>query len=306
MIKYIIGIDGGGTKTKAIAYNEDGDILTTSVTGSGSAAVVSVEEVWKNVTVAVDNVIEQLDKNVYKLTYIQMGLSAFSILDNIDYIQKEFSDKYNVDVSIESDTLIACHSILKGKYENGIVALAGTGIAIFGINGTQSSLIGGWGHIIRELGSAYAAVHHLALNIIDSLENNIELNALEKGFLELLNKHGIKDLKHLFYYHSKDEIASFVTYIKDASYLGDINAIEILEKEGMSLAYQVLKAINKLNLIDNYVIGLRGGFAQKQNKDIIKGFTKVLHENNVFVEIINDSEDPAKGTYYLAKLKKYI
>lgn len=306
MINYIIGIDGGGTKTKAIAYDEFGNVIATSVTGSGSAAVVSVDEVWGNVTAAIENVINQLNDNNYQLTFIQMGLSAFSILDNIENVQNDFKNKYNVDVSIESDTLIACHSILKGKYDNGIVALAGTGIAIFGINGTQSSLIGGWGHIIRELGSAYAAVHHFALNIIDNLENNIELTNLEKGFLDLLKEHNIKDLKHLFYYHSKDEIASFVTYIKDAAYLGDTEAISILEKEGMSLADQVLKAINKLQLVDNYVIGLRGGFAQKQNKDILNGFTKVLRNNNIFVEIINDNEDPAKGTYYLAKLKKYI
>lgn len=306
MIKYVIGIDGGGTKTKAIAYDELGNILTTCVTGPGSAAVVSVKEVWDNVINAIDKVIQTLDPKLYKLTFIQMGLSAFSILDNILEVEEEFKLKYHVDVSIESDTLIACHSILKGKYKNGIVALAGTGIAIFGINNDKTCLIGGWGHIIRELGSAYAAVHHFALNIIDNMENDVKLTKLEEGFLDYLKEHNIKDLKHLFYYHSKDEIASFVTYIKDAAYSGDLEAKLILEKEGASLAYQVLKAINKLKLTDDFVIGLRGGFAQKQNEDIVIGFKKVLSENNIYQEIINDLDDPAKGTFYLAKIKNYI
>lgn len=306
MIKYVIGIDGGGTKTKAIAYDELGNILTTCVTGPGSAAVVSVKEVWDNVISAIDKVIQTLDPKIYKLTFIQMGLSAFSILDNILEVEEEFKLKYHVDVSIESDTLIACHSVLKGKYKNGIVALAGTGIAIFGINNDKTCLIGGWGHIIRELGSAYAAVHHFALNIIDNMENDVKLTELEEGFLDYLKEHNIKDLKHLFYYHSKDEIASFVTYIKDAAYSGDLEAKLILEKEGASLAYQVLKAINKLKLTDNFVIGLRGGFAQKQNEDIVIGFKKVLSDNNIYQEIINDLDEPAKGTFYLAKIKNYI
>ena len=306
MTKYIIGIDGGGTKTKAIAYDEFGSILTTKITGPGSAAVVSVSEVWNNVTNAIDSVIKELDSNIYKLTFIQMGLSAFSILDNIPLVESSFKSKYNVDVSIESDTLIACHSILKGKFSNGVVALAGTGVAVFGINNGETCLIGGWGHIIRELGSAYAAVHHFALNIIDNLENNIKLSSLEENFLKHLESENIKDLKHLFYYHSKDEIASFVTYIKDAACSGDIEAKKILEIEGASLANQVIKAINKLNLKGDFVIGLRGGFAQKQNSDILKGFEELLKKNNIDAPIINDLDDPAKGTYYLSKIKNYI
>lgn len=306
MINYIIGIDGGGTKTKAIAYSEDGTVINTTLTGPGSAAVVSVAEVWHNVERAIDNIISVIDSKKYNLSYIQIGLSAFSILDNIDSIEKYYENKYNVQVSIVSDTLIACYSILKDKYKSGVVALAGTGIAIFGINNNETCLIGGWGHIIRELGSAYAAVHHFALDIIDHMESNVLLSSFEKGFLELLSNNGIKDLKYLFYYHSKDEIASYVTYIKDMAYKGNEHAIRILENEGKSLAHQVIKAINKLNLVNDFVIGLRGGFAQKQNKDIIKGFKQILFENNIHVEIIDDEDDPAKGTYYLAKSKKYI
>lgn len=306
MIKYLIGIDAGGTKTKAIAYDEYGNILSTSITGPGSAAVVPVFTVWNNVSEAIKKVIDSLDKNKYQLTYIQMGLSAFSILDDVTKIEEEFSKKYNVGVSIESDTLIACHSILKNKYQNGVVALAGTGIAIFGINGSNTCLIGGWGHIIRELGSAYAAVHHFALGIIDQMENGLELTKIQNDFLNVLKENDIKDLKHLFYYHSKDQIASFVTFIKDYALKGNIEAKKILEEEGKSLALQVLKAINKLKLKDDYVIGLRGGFAQKQNNDIVNGFKEILKENNIFVEIINDLDDPAIGTYYLARLKNKI
>ncbi len=94
---------------------------------------------------------------------------------------------------------------LKDKYQNGIVVISGTGVAIYGKYESQTTLIGGWGHIIRELGSAYACVHDLALNIIDQEENDLPLTLFQENFLTYLNKHHITDLKHLFYNHSKKE-----------------------------------------------------------------------------------------------------
>ncbi len=306
MINYIIGIDAGGTTTKGIAYDANGEELANSITGPGSAAVVSEKIVWQNVEQAIAEVVNKLSFETYHLNFIQIGLSAFSILEHVEETKQKLMNLYNVSVSIESDTLIACHSILKTKYKNGVVALAGTGVAIYGIKDNQSCLIGGWGHIIRELGSAYAAVHHFAINMIDAFEQGKEYTLIQNGFLELLRKNNIKDLKHLFYYHSKNEIASYVTYIKNEALKGNKEAALLLEKEGMSLAIQTINAINKLQLESDYVIGLRGGFAQKQNKYIVKGFKKILKQNNINVELIDDDEDPAKGSYYLAKSKNKI
>ena len=169
MTKYIIGIDGGGTKTKAIAYDKDASEIASFISGPGSAAVVSEDEVWINVIESIDGLLQLIDNN-NMLVYIQVGLSAYSILEQIEIRKEELTKKYNCLVDIASDTLIACHSIIKDKYEQGVVALAGTGVAVFGMSYTDTCLIGGWGHIIRELGSAYATVHHMALNIIDTLE----------------------------------------------------------------------------------------------------------------------------------------
>ena len=46
-------------------------------------------------------------------------------------------------------------------------------------------------------------------------ENDLPLTLFQENFLTYLNKHHITDLKHLFYNHSKKEIAKMAIYVKD-------------------------------------------------------------------------------------------
>lgn len=306
MINYLIGIDGGGTKTEIVAITYDGTIFEKIITGPGSAAVVSENEVWNYIENGIQEIVQKIDKEKYHLTTIQMGLSAYSILEEKETIIKKLKKHYDVNVYIDSDTVIALHSILKNEYKQGVVVVAGTGVAVYGENQTSSALIGGYGHIIRELGSSYAAVHHFALKIIDNIEDGIKLSPLEEKFLNLLKENKIKDLKHLFYFHSKTTIASFVTFLKNESLKGDLEAKGILKQEGIYLGIQTIKAIKKLNLTTDFVIGLRGGFVQKSSEDIKLGFNEVMKQNNITALVIDDDTDPVMGCYYLLKNQKRI
>ncbi len=306
MINYLIGIDGGGTKTEIAAITCDGKIIEKVVTGPGSAAVVSEKQVWNDIEQGIEKTIEKIDNTKYQLVAIQMGLSAYSILEEKENIILKLQRKHDVNVYIDSDTVIALHSVLKDNYHQGVVVVAGTGVAIYGENKNEIALIGGWGHIIRELGSSYAAVHHFVLKIIDNMEDGIPLSPLEEDFLKLLKSQNIKDLKHLFYFHSKTEIASFVTFLKNKALEGNLEAKEVLRLEGEYLGIQVLKAIIKLNLTNDFVIGLRGGFVQKDSKDIVDGFRTVMRKNNINALVIDDDIDPVMGCYYLLKNKNRI
>lgn len=306
MINYLIAVDAGGTKTEIAVIDSNKVLIDSIIAGAGSAAVVKEDLIWKDILTSIDTLINRIDNNIYHLVAIQIGLSAYSIFEQVEKIKEYLMNKYQTKVFIEGDTLIALHSILKNKYEYGVVGVAGTGIAIYGENDNNSCIIGGWGHIIRELGSAYATIHHFALNIIDNLENNLPLTPLENEFIELLHQNNIKNLKHLFYFHTKTEIASFVPFLKKAAINGNLEAKTLLKNEGKYLGIQIIKAINKLNLKENYVIGVRGGFVQKQNQDIIDGIKEVLKEKNINVPFISDSEEAIYGCYYLIKKRGLI
>ena len=57
-MKYVIGVDGGGTKTETIAYNLKGEELTKSITGFGNL-VSGKDEALKNIVSSIDNCIKR-------------------------------------------------------------------------------------------------------------------------------------------------------------------------------------------------------------------------------------------------------
>lgn len=299
-IKYMIGIDAGGTSSKGIAILEDGNVLCKSISGGGSLAVLDEDTIWRHIESVIDDIINQVDSNIYVLDFIQMGLSAFSIIDDVRKKEEYFMTKYKVEVSIKSDTLIALYSVLKDKFTNGVVAVSGTGVAVYGKHNDDFCLIGGWGHIIRELGSAYSLVLHLALKIIDNMETNTPLSEFEASFLEYLKSKNIVDLKHLFYGYSKSEIAEMAIYIKEQSSKYS-DAYNLLFDEGKMLGMQIVKAVKKIKLEDSFIIGLRGGFVQKSADVIVEGIKEILKKHSLDKYLVIDSEEPIYGTYYLYK-----
>jgi len=298
--KYMIGIDAGGTSTKGVAYSVDGLVISSSIEACGSPAVEKEKVIWHHIQNVIDDLINKIDSKKYTLDFIQMGLSAFSIIDNVEEMEELFTKKYHVAVSIKSDTLIALYSVLKNEFENGVVILSGTGVAVYGKSNEDFALIGGWGHIIRELGSGYSTVLHTALSIIDAMESDAPLNSFQKNFLSYLKLCKIKDLKHLFYGYSKPDIAKHASFIKILAKTDDF-AYKLLYEEGKSLGAQAVKAVKKLKLDGNFVIGVRGGFIQNQNEALIEGITDVLKENKIENHLIVDDEEPIRGTYYMYK-----
>jgi N-acetylglucosamine kinase-like BadF-type ATPase len=295
-----ICVDAGGTKSKAALFDDFGAMLKSSVTGPGSPAAVQ-DAAWKNIEEAIWSLFpeHEIPTNVKA---IQMGVSGAGVVKNIHEIEAMFTKKFGVPCSIQNDAIEGLYSIVKDQYKSGILVLAGTGSAIYGVSHEKTILIGGWGHIIRERGSAYAAVHQTCLRIIDKYENSMTLSDFDHKFMEHLGIQEVNDFKKIFYGKSKDEIAKNVVFIKDQASQGDPDAMDILIEEGKALGEQVRKLAEKLDLDSSSVIGLRGSFILKQAEFIQQGLFSYLENLGYNFHYIEKEEDPIVGSFYLAKI----
>ena len=59
---YIIGVDGGGTKTEAVAYDLSGEVLARALTGFGNL-VNGKEEALNNITTSIEELIIKLGQD---------------------------------------------------------------------------------------------------------------------------------------------------------------------------------------------------------------------------------------------------
>ncbi len=207
-----ICVDAGGTTSKAAIFSKDGKIFKRGYSESGSPAVN--HETWYfNIDQAIEDALSN-HQNDYTIQKIAIGVSGISALNDSNFVKRYFEEKYSAKCVITSDTMTALYAVLGAGINSGIVVISGTGIAIFGKKQNQTALAGGWGHLIREKGSSYALVHDFCVKMIDKYEASKPFNSLEKAFLSYLKIKNIRELNHIFYQHTKDEIAKLSLFLK--------------------------------------------------------------------------------------------
>lgn len=284
-----ICVDAGGTTSNAAIFSKDGTILARGFAESGSPAV-TYDRWYVNIEKSMIDAINHYQTPM-KIIKMVFGVSGISALSSITDVKNYFEQKYLSTCIITSDTMTALYSVLENSKDAGMVVIAGTGVAIFGKNHSETMLIGGWGHLLREKGSAYAIVHDFCVKMIEKYEAGIRLNKLEYAFLNNYKMSNIREFNHLFYQNSKDEIAKLSIFFKQQAKLGNKQAMKLLKNQGFELAKQTINLMKKLNLKNNTIIGLTGGFIDNDGEYIIEGFKEYMDKVKIDLKYkINDGE----------------
>jgi glucosamine kinase len=147
MLQYIIGIDGGGSKTHALLMDTSYNIIDESY--SGAANIRTDVQLAYN---SISNIIQELiNKNKLNPDNIQIGIgvAGYSVEEKRQKLLRLLHLDYP-QVKITSDSHIACLAAHGGN--NGAIIICGTGISAYYIKQEQSQQIGGWGFPHGDLG----------------------------------------------------------------------------------------------------------------------------------------------------------
>jgi len=154
--RYYLGIDSGGTNTRALLADESGAICGSGYSGSANPNHYTPAQIGENLRRAICASMDGLPRPV-ELKSVFMGSSGIStdgdrsamlsILRGVPEIGTETI------AAVESDTVIGLTGGLTGR--PGIVLIAGTGSTAYGINADgERYLCGGWGAVADDIGSA--------------------------------------------------------------------------------------------------------------------------------------------------------
>jgi len=290
---YIIGVDAGGTKTEAIAYNLKGDELARGVTGFGNL-VLNEKEAINNVCNSIKICIYKLGKEELKKIYI--GAAGMEVSNNAYILEKNIKESFGTDVLIVNDGELALKAVLKGQ--DGILTIAGTGSICIGIKNNIKDKCGGWGHLLGDEGSGYSIAVKSLKRMIYEEELNLEKSKLHEEILKTLNIKSIDEICTFVYSSTKDKIASLTTLVSKLAEEGEENAIFILKEEGEALGQTTERVYNRLNFNNKYAIGIKGSVIEK-SKVLRQAFKEYLLDNLGKVEIVQEDISPTKGAYYM-------
>lgn len=296
MKECLICVDAGGTKTEVVGFTLDGKEIAKHIGGSGNFAFDAKTAV-KNIFSAVETVYEEI-KNDYEPLIIQMGISGYGAYKDKEGLIHQFQSYFNTTVHIVDDARLALYSILKDQHDEGVLILAGTGSACFGIKGEESLLIGGWGHLLGDEGSA----HHLVLQtfklMITDEDEGRPARPIAIKMLEHLGLDNTFDLKQYVYGHTKAEVASNSQYINELAEQGDEDAKKLLVQSGHYLAKHVELMVQRLALKEDVIIGCQGSFILN-SKTVKEAFKEKVYSFNPQAIIHDKPERPVVGAYYL-------
>lgn len=295
-MKYVIGVDGGGTKTEASAYDTDGKIMLTSIKGFGN--------LLNNKQIALDNIVSSIKEIIDRfgtseLSCVYLGIAGSEVGENAKIISDKIKNELKIDSVVMNDAEIALKAMLKGK--DGILTIAGTGSVAFGINNSITSKCGGWGNLLGDEGSGYRIAIDSIKRMIFEEEHSLPKSELTKQIMSKLKIKSVDEITNFVYSSTKDEIASLALIVARLGEIDDEIAKEILISEGVEIAKTVESLYKKLKF-ESCSIALVGGVIRKA-KVVRKAFEDYLRENIVIENIVDEDISPTIGAYYINKIK---
>ena len=245
-MKWVIGIDGGGSKTIGCAVDVNGKLLATIEKGPSNHHVIGIEGFRKLMQELLTEFDEIYGLKQQELKFISMGLAGVDrfvdkTLISTALIQLGLEGKYMVC----NDAEIALAAGI-GKLE-GIVLISGTGSIAYGVNKSgQKFRAGGWGHLVSDEGSGYYIAKEALARGIKALEQLGPPSVLLKNILVHLQLQDLDELISFLYdsKRTKGDIAALAKVVSDAAEQGDQVAISILKDAGdklVSLVESVMK-----------------------------------------------------------------
>lgn len=255
---YILGVDGGGSKTTVQIADTSGKVISQAVSGSSSYKSVGINRAIGNLNTAVFDAVKKLKvtRDIYFISSCFGFAGNDAGEDSKTYRKIVFNDKLNSYLNpkgtiICNDTRIGLESGSESK--NKIIIIAGAGSNCFGINedGKQAGA-SGWDFILADEGSGYSVGLKALKAIVKAYDGRGEKTLLSKTILEELNLNEIPDLIKWAYgrLFPKDKISALAETVSNTAKMGDKVSIDILAEEAEEAVISVTTVADRLGFKD--------------------------------------------------------
>jgi N-acetylglucosamine kinase-like BadF-type ATPase len=246
----ILAIDGGGSRTRCLAVNKAGRIVSEATSGPSNHLLVARDVVVHSLREAIDKALAGPSLRYGDVECVSAGLAGVDY-DGVgaDEMERLLSELGFEKIIVNGDMVIAHAGALAGR--PGVVALSGTGSCILGIGPKGERVkVGGWGPIYGDEGSAYRIGQMALRAAAQAVDRRGPSTTLVTAIEEAMQLKSFQQTVQRVYVEGMEprEIAALSQVVNKVAEDGDTAAIEILRIAGAELAESALAALNQLDM----------------------------------------------------------
>lgn len=307
-MEYVIGIDGGGTKTLLKISDLKGNLMAVCEGGPSNINSMDREYVGNVLKKLIYEGVDKINESIDNCCCLCMGAAGIDRPEDRDIMMDIIrSSGFKREIIVTNDAETALYGgVLGGE---GIIIISGTGSICFGRNNEgETCRAGGWDHIIGDEGSGYDIGRRALTSVVRSYDGREKETLLTPMILEYLYLKSPEDLINYVYRSSigKKEIADIAKIVDEAFKKGDSTAEQILKASAEKLYICTLPVIKKLGFTNKAVSMAVSGSVLVKNEYIYSLFSNYINAAYPLINITKMKNDAAWGAVLISLNKVNI
>lgn len=301
---YFLGLDAGGTKTRAVVIDENSKIIAEARGGPANYHNEGIDTVVKNVVEVIQKTLNQMALTLSDTAHTTIGITACDTPFDYELLLNALTSDglaaLKDKLTLVNDTKIG---LWCGSRPPGIVVIAGTGSNVYGINDHgEEAMAGNWGHFLGDKGSGFQLAKRMFQAVIESYEGMGLQTVLTQ---KLLDKIGVGTIVEMVDWCNRQkpsvhEISDFAPLVIEAAEQADEVAKQLLDSTITELGKAIKSVVTKLKMQDEYnrILVVGGLFESKYFLALLEGHVTALFSH---VRIVKPLVPAEVGAALLAK-----
>ena len=297
---YVVGVDGGATKTVAAVLDIESGLVHVGRSGPSNPYTVGFDAASRSIDAAIHRAVDAAGIDVANVHAAVFGIASADFPAEIDMLERELRPALrSCDHLIVNDVVIAWAAGTLAR--PGIAVISGTGSNCIGVDDSGAAWrCGGWGHIIGDEGSGYA----IGLEAVKALTRYRDGRDPSTSMTPLVLAHfGVESIEAATVVVqaglAKDEIAALALHVATAARAGDPAATRILATAGSALAELVLATIAQLHFRSSIEIATIGS-TFRSGSSLTGPMQQAIHVLEPTAHLVEPILTPVGGALLLA------
>lgn len=303
MSKFLISIDGGGTKTEICVLDTSDDSVAIFEFEASNYHAIGIEKFEKTLINAFDEIFEAMDFTKTDVLGVVMGLSGCDTAFDKEILQKSIAK-----LEIPREKIFLCNDCELIMYAcadlPGICVVAGTGSIAFGYDSADDTVrCGGWGNPLSDLGSGFWIGMQILREYIKYHDGQVPYIAIFDEIEAFYDEKSVDVFMQKLSTADKKYVAKIAKTVLDAGTDGDPLCESIAKATAFNLANMCATIFRKLDTNDCEKLDVVMVGSIFKNKTIVDLFREECAVQTSFekFEFITPADSPAECGVQFAK-----